>query len=99
MHPVQTSGVSGEPNILGFAQAGAFTYSRDVHVSELFVGSTCENAAFSELLQMQTMATDGYSALSGYNHGDHAAFALAKPCDCSGEEGQGQGGGQGQNRG
>jgi hypothetical protein len=97
-HPVQTSGVSGEPGADGFSLVADFTYSRNVHVSELFVGSTCENAAFSELLNMSAMATDGYSSISAYIHGDHAAFALAKPCDCSGEQ-QNQGHGQGQGQG
>ena len=93
VHPVFTSGVAGEPGADGFQIVAGFTYARDVPVSELFVDSTCENAAFSELLQMSAMATDGYSSISAYNHGDHAAFALAKPCDCNDEQNQSGGGG------
>ena len=82
VHPVTTGGVAGEAGADSFLLVGGFTYERSVSVGDLFVGATCENAAFSELLQMTTMATDGYSSISAYNHGDHAAFALAKPCDC-----------------
>ena len=42
----------------------------------------CQDAAFSELLQMTAMGRPtGHSSIGAHNHGDHAAFALAKPCE------------------
>ena len=82
-----TSGTSGEAGSNGFMLVGAFTYSKNVNVSDLL--EDCPNAAFSELLVMTAMATNGYSAISAYNHLDHAAFALAQPCppcECEEEE-------------
>lgn len=74
-----TSGTAGEPNGDGFAGPGTnFMYAKDVAVSVLLGG--CPNAAFSESVYVRAMATDGYSRLSGYDHSDLAAFALAKPC-------------------
>jgi hypothetical protein len=31
------------------------------------------------------MAQNGYSTLTAYRHTDHAAFALATPCECEEE--------------
>ena len=95
VHPVTTGGVAGEAGADSFLLVGGFTYERSVSVGDLFVGATCENAAFSELLEMTATATDGYSSISAYNHDDHAAFALAKPCDCDdrgNQPGPGRGG-------
>lgn len=52
-------------------------------------GAACERAAFSESLKVLPMAQNGYGALTGYGHSDHAAFALAtpcEPCDCEDDD-------------
>lgn len=73
-----TSGMVGAAGNDGFTQVGAFTYSKNVPVSTLI--GACPNAACYEHLHVGATATDGYSGLSGYNHSDNAAFALATPC-------------------
>ncbi len=83
-----TSGVAGEvANSGGFGKPGPFTYQKDVRVSDLL--GPCANAAFAERLDIEPMATNGYSTLHGYRHSDTAAFALAMPCPpCECEEEQ-----------
>ena len=94
-----SSGVAGDPGTNGFLHVGGFTYRKDVSVGTLL--GSCDQAAFSEHLQVNPTATDGYTILTGYRHTDVAAFALAQPCDpCECEEGSagggpGRGGGQG----
>jgi hypothetical protein len=79
-----TSGMVGDAGINGFSNVGAFTYAKDVVISTLL--GSCSNAAFSERLDVNATATNGYGRLSGYDAADNAAFALATPCpDCDGE--------------
>jgi hypothetical protein len=83
-----TSGISGAAGSGGFTHIGGFTYQGDVSVATLL--GACANAAFGEHLDVNPMATNGYSTLSGYRHSDTAAFALAvpcPPCECE-EEGE-----------
>ena len=82
-----TSGTSGEPGINGFAKIADFTYAKDVIISTLL--GPCSNAAYSERLDVNATATNGYGTLSGYDHADNAAFALAVPCpvcECEDED-------------
>jgi hypothetical protein len=80
-----TGGVAGEPGADGFTEVTDFTYSKDVVISTLL--GPCSNAAFSERLDVMAMATNGYGTLTGYNHADNAAFALALPCpECECQE-------------
>ena len=82
-----TTGTAGEPGSGGFTEVANFTYSKDLGISVL-IGS-CDNAAFSERLDVSAMATNGYSTLTGYNAADNAAFALAVPCpecECDNED-------------
>jgi hypothetical protein len=82
-----TSGVAGAPDGNGFSVSG-FQYEKDVSVGTLLHQATspgvtpCAQAAFSEALSVNPMAQNGYSTLTGYRHTDHAAFALATPCEC-----------------
>ncbi len=81
-----TSGTSGAAGTGGFLQVGGFTYEKLVSVGALL--GSCANAAFAERLAVHATATNGYSRLSGYDHADTAAFALAQPCppcDCEEE--------------
>lgn len=89
-----TNGVAGAPDGNGFS-LGGFQYEKDVSVSTLLThgtppgGAACERAAFSEHLKVSPMAQNGYGALTGYGHSDHAAFALAtpcEPCDCENDD-------------
>lgn len=80
-----TFGTAGAAGTNGFLNIGSFTYGKDVVISSLL--GSCTNAAFSERLTVNAMATNGYGRLSGYDADDDAAFALAMPCpDCSGED-------------
>ena len=82
-----TSGVAGEAGTGGFTEVSDFTYAKDVVIATLL--GPCSNAAYSERLDVMATATNGYGTLSGYNHADNAAFALAvpcKPCNCEEEE-------------
>lgn len=72
------SGQVGDAGGNGFVPAGAFRYAKPITVSSLL--EACPNAAFSELLHVRAMATNGYGELNAYDMGDHAAFALAMPC-------------------
>jgi hypothetical protein len=79
-----TSGVVGDAGSNGFIKIGSFTDSKDIVMSTLL--GSCSNAAFSERLDVMATATNGYSALTGYNASDNAAFALATPCpNCNSE--------------
>lgn len=79
-----TSGVVGDAGSNGFIKIGSFTDSKDIVISTLL--GSCSNAAFSERLDVMATATNGYSALTGYNASDNAAFALATPCpNCNSE--------------
>jgi hypothetical protein len=78
-----TSGIAGEAGTNGFSEITAFNYLKNVVISTLL--GPCSNAAYSERLDVMTIATNGYGTLSGYNAEDNAAFALAVPCpDCGG---------------
>jgi hypothetical protein len=80
-----TSGTSGAAGTGGFGHAGSFTYEKLVSVATLL--GSCANAAFAERLDVDATATNGYTRLSGYDHADTAAFALAQPCPpCECEE-------------
>ena len=80
-----TGGVAGEAGADGFTEVSDFTYSKDVVISTLL--GPCSNAAFAERLDVMAMATNGYGTLTGYNHADNAAFALAVPCpECECED-------------
>lgn len=73
-----TSGQVGDAGSNGFMPAGAFQYAKPVAAASLL--GTCPSAAFSELLHVSALATNGYGELDSYDQGDHAAFALAQPC-------------------
>lgn len=78
-----TSGQAGAPDANGFAQAPPFEYRRSFVASSLL--GTCPQAAFAEVIDVDALATDGYSRMSGYDQTDVGAFALVTPCapcDC-----------------
>lgn len=82
-----TAGTAGEAGTNGFSEVADFTYRKGVTISDLL--GTCSNAAFSERLDVNATATNGYGTLTGYNAADNAAFALAlpcPPCECEEEE-------------
>jgi hypothetical protein len=59
----------------GFAESGGH-YTKSVSVGDLLEG--CPNAAFSETLHVDAMATDGWSSELGYDRsGVPRAFALS----------------------
>lgn len=56
----------------------AGNYRDDFNCADLL--GACPQAAFSESVDVDAMATNGYGRLSGLDASSHAAFALAQPC-------------------
>jgi len=68
-------GSTFEESTVDYALTGD-TYSKTLNAS-VMVGS-CSNAAFAEVLDVDTLATNGSDRLRGYDRTDTAAFALEK---------------------
>lgn len=86
-------GDSSSPSAGGtFTETSPFTYSRDIPVNTLLTSNTpassdsCNRAAFTERLHVNAMATDGWRRLNNLDSTEHAAYALAEPCDCNGDD-------------
>ncbi len=87
--PAAASGKVGDSPVSGYVLSGAFTYSKTLSVSTLLTVNTppgqtpCAQAAFAEVLDVDALATDGWSHhLTHLDRSDVAAFALATPCEC-----------------
>ncbi|MFK8016037.1 MAG: hypothetical protein AB8G17_11430 [Gammaproteobacteria bacterium] len=80
---IATSGTAGAPGSDGFAMGPVFEYRKTVVASSLL--GSCPSAAFAQLVDVNAIATNGYSRRSGYDARDIGAFALVTacpPCDC-----------------
>ena len=75
-----SGGKVGDSPLNGYALTGAnpHRYEKTIPVPALL--DSCPSAAFSEVVDVDAMATDGWKRLSGYDAGDSAAFALDVPC-------------------
>jgi len=84
-----SSGKVGASPLNGYSLTGTapHTYAKTIPVTDLL--GTCPSAAFSQVLDVDALATDGWNRLSDYDAGDSAAFALdvpCPPCECEEED-------------
>ncbi len=75
-----TSGTAGGADATGFVQAPPFEYRKSFAAGGFLTGTTCTQAAFAEVIDVDATGTNGYSRLSGYDQTDVGAFALIEPC-------------------
>ncbi|MFK8030866.1 MAG: hypothetical protein AB8G18_11595 [Gammaproteobacteria bacterium] len=76
-----TSGTAGSADAAGFIQAPPFEYRKSFTAGDFLTGTTCTQAAFAEVIDVDATGTNGYSRLSGYDQTDIGAFALVEPCE------------------
>lgn len=88
-----SSGKVGDSPLDGYqlVSTSPHTYQKTIAVSSSLPTATllgsCPSAAFSEVIDVDALATDGWSTLHEYDDRDSAAFALDVPCpDCDCEE-------------
>jgi len=88
-----SSGKVGSSPLNGYqlVSLSPHTYQKTIAVTSGLPTATllgsCPSAAFSEVIDVDAMATDGWSTLHEYDAGDSAAFALDVPCpECECEE-------------
>lgn len=80
-----SGGKVGDSPLNGYTLTGInpHIYEKTIPVASLL--GACPSAAFSEVVDLDATATDGWSRLTQYDASDSAAFALdvpCPPCDC-----------------